>query len=79
MKEPKRGTGILTRIREKAGRSNAFKKREGPFAGPDKTYPIPDIAHARNALARAHFSDHPEAIRKKVESKYPSLKKSNKK
>lgn len=23
------------------------------FAGPDRTYPVPDASHARNALARA--------------------------
>jgi hypothetical protein len=25
----------------------------GKFAGPDRSYPIPDASHARNALARA--------------------------
>jgi hypothetical protein len=26
---------------------------KGAFAGPDRSYPVPDASHARNALARA--------------------------
>lgn len=66
--------GELSKIREKPGESNAFQKRPGPFAGPDKTYPIPDLAHARNALARAHYASNPSAIKEKVYAKYPGLK-----
>lgn len=29
------------------------KLAKGQFAGPDRSYPIPDAAHAQNALARA--------------------------
>lgn len=76
---PRKGTGKLSEIREKTGQSNAFKyvgTKEGKaYAGPNKTFPIGDEAHARNALARAHFAQHPEAINKKVYSKYPGLKK----
>jgi len=46
------------------------------FAGPNRTFPIPDIAHARNALARAaqHASPAVEAeVRRAVHAKYPSL------
>ena len=75
MKKPEKGSGELSKIREKPGESNAFKKREGPFAGPDKTYPIPDLAHARNALARANFAKNPEAIKRKVHVEYPGLAK----
>lgn len=74
MKEPKKGTGKLTAIRKEPGKSNAFKyKGIKSFAGPDKTFPIQDKAHARNALARAHFAKNPEAIRKKVHAKFPGI------
>jgi hypothetical protein len=46
------------------------------FAGPDRSYPIPDPSHARNALARAsqHASPALEAkIRAKVHRKFPSI------
>ena len=47
------------------------------FAGPDRSYPIPDASHARNALARA--SQHAGAalkskIRAKVHAKFPGIK-----
>lgn len=68
--------GKLTEIRSKPGESNAYKhKGAGPFAGPDHTFPIGDIAHGRNALARAHFAKNPSAIKAKVYAKYPELKK----
>ena len=47
------------------------------FAGPDRSYPIPDASHARNALARAsqHASPALQAkIRSKVENKFPGIK-----
>jgi hypothetical protein len=77
MKEPKKGTGKLSKIRKKPGESNAFKyegtKAGKAYAGPDKTFPIGDKAHARNALARAHFAKNPSAIKAKVHKKYPEL------
>lgn len=52
------------------------------FAVPGKrAYPIHDISHARNALARVsqHGSSSEKAqVRGKVYSKYPSLKKKGK-
>ena len=56
----------------------AGRKRIKPanFAGPDKSYPIEDISHARNALSRAaqNASPHVAAmIRAHVHAKYPSL------
>jgi hypothetical protein len=79
MAMPKKGTGKLSKIREKKGMSGAYKyegTKEGKaYAGPKHTYPIGDEAHARNALARAHFSKNPNAIKKKVYAKYPGLKK----
>lgn len=71
--------GKVSKIREKPGQSGAYKhegtKAGKAYAGPHDTYPIGDIKHARNALARAHFSPHPEAIKSKVYKKYPELKK----
>jgi hypothetical protein len=79
MEKPKKGSGKLSKIRSKPGMSGAYKyegTKEGKaYAGPNKTFPIGDKAHARNALARAHFSSHPEEVKKKVYSKYPGLKK----
>jgi hypothetical protein len=49
----------------------------GAFAGPDRSYPIEDESHARNALARASQHDSPELkakIKAKVKRKYPSIK-----
>ncbi len=72
-------TGKLSKIRSKPGMSGAYKHegtKEGKaYAGPKHTYPIGDLPHASNALARAHFSSNPEAIKSKVYKKYPELKK----
>ena len=46
------------------------------FAGPDRSYPINDPAHARNALARAAQNAGPalqEKIEAKVHRKYPAI------
>lgn len=45
------------------------------FAGPDRSYPVEDENHARNALARvANKSPALKAkVRAKVHSKYPSI------
>ena len=46
------------------------------FAGPDRSFPVNDAAHARNALARAS-QFHPELkakIREKVRRKFPDIK-----
>lgn len=47
------------------------------FAGPDRSYPVPDESHARNALARVSQYGYPELkqkIRDKVRRKFPSIK-----
>lgn len=67
--------GKISKIREKKGMSGAYRHKSASYAGPEHTYPIGDIAHARNALARAHFAKNPEAVKRKVYSKYPELKK----
>jgi len=67
--------GKLTKLREKPGMSGAYKHESSKYAGHSNTYPIGDEAHARNALARAHFSSKPAEIKKKVYNAYPGLKK----
>lgn len=44
----------------------------------DKRYPIHDISHARNALARSSGKPEEAAVKKAVYAKYPSLKPENK-
>jgi hypothetical protein len=49
------------------------------FAGPDRSYPIENASHARNALARAsqHASPSLQAkIKAKVHRKFPGIGKS---
>lgn len=57
--------------------SKARKKLpKGAFAGPDRSYPIEDASHARNALARAsqHASPALQAsIKRKVKARYPGI------
>lgn len=70
--------GKAEKLSKKPGMSSVGKWKDvkkGNFAGPHGTYPIMDLPHARNALARAHFSSNPDAIRRKVYTKYPGLKK----
>jgi hypothetical protein len=47
------------------------------FAGPDRSYPIEDASHARNALARVAQHGSPELqarVKAKVRRKYPGIK-----
>ena len=47
------------------------------FAGPERSYPIEDESHARNALARASQHASPELkakIKAKVHRKFPGIK-----
>lgn len=47
------------------------------FAGPDKSYPIEDKSHARNALSRVAANGSPAVkaeVREKVAAKYPAIK-----
>lgn len=49
---------------------------KGAFAGPDRSYPIPDASHARNALARVSQFGTPDLkarIRSKVHAKFPGI------
>jgi hypothetical protein len=51
------------------------------FAGPDRSYPIPDRSHARNALSRVSQFGSPEVkakVRSAVHRKYPGIGKKDK-
>lgn len=70
--------GKVSEMRKKPGMSSLGKWKnvsKKNFAGPEGTFPIMDMAHARNALARAHYAKNPEEIKRKVYAKYPGLKK----
>lgn len=57
-----------------AAQRNALPSSD--FAGPDRSYPIPDRSHARNAIARASQHASPELlakIRAHVHAKYPGI------
>lgn len=46
------------------------------FAGPDRSYPIEDASHARNALARVSQHGSPAVkaeVRAAVHNKYPAI------
>lgn len=74
--------GAEEKMRKKKGSSSAGKYKTvspkefaGSAGGASKySFPIPDLAHARNALARAHYAPHPEGIRARVYKKFPQLK-----
>jgi hypothetical protein len=50
---------------------NAIPTKE--FAGPDRSYPIENESHARNALARSSGKAIAPRIRAAVHSKYPGI------
>lgn len=43
------------------------------FAGPNRSFPLPDISHGRAALSEAHNAADPGAIRAAVHRKFPSI------
>jgi hypothetical protein len=64
---PKSETAVPSKAKSKAG--------GGAVSG---SYPIPDIAHARNALARSSGKPVEAQVRRKVMAKFPQLKKNSK-
>lgn len=74
--------GQEEKMRSKPGSSSAGKYKDikpKDFAGKSGgasaySFPIPDLAHARNALARAYYAPNPEGIRAVVYRKFPQLK-----
>ena len=74
--------GEASKLRKKPGMGSVGRYKEvakKDFAGPKGTFPLNDKAHARNALARAHFSPNPGKIRAAVHKKFPSIGKAKKK
>lgn len=75
--------GAEEKMRSQKGSSNAGKYKHvapkdfaGASGGANKySFPIPNLAHARNALARAHFAPNPAGIKARVYKMYPELKK----
>ena len=75
--------GAEEKMRAKKGSSNAGKYKNvapkefaGAAGGASKySFPIPDIRHARNALARSHYAPDPEALKAHIYREYPELKK----
>lgn len=58
----------------KAAQRNRLPAKD--FAGPDRSYPINDMSHARNALARVSqfgTSELKAKVRAKVHRKYPEI------
>lgn len=45
------------------------------FALPGRRFPLPDVSHARNALARAHYASPSEqaTIKRKVHQRFPGI------
>jgi len=73
----------LSKVREEPGSSNVGKYKDvkpsnfaGSSGGSSKySYPINTKSRAKSALKLAHNAPDPSGIKKKVYSKYPSLKK----
>lgn len=63
--------------RKRIGASNTAvpSKRTKSGGAVSGSYPIPDISHARNALARAAGKPVEAQVKRKVYAKYPSLRK----
>ncbi len=80
-----RGKESKERARPGGGSAGKYKHvAPSKFAGKSGgtsaySFPIPDLAHARNALARAHFAPDPAGIKAKVYRMYPELKKRHEK
>lgn len=69
---------LTTKKRKRISKSNFAIPSKAPGPG---SYPINDIAHARNALARVSQHGTPAEkaqVRRKVYAKYPQLKKNKK-
>ena len=57
-----------------AGKRNALPGKA--FAGPDRSYPVNDMSHARNALSRVSqfgTDDLKARVRAKVHKKFPTI------
>lgn len=50
-----------------AGKRNSLPKKD--FAGPGRSFPIPDKAHARAAIMLSKYASDPSAVKAKAEAK----------
>lgn len=62
---------LSTRQRKNLPKSDFAIPSQAPGPG---SYPIPDLAHARNALARSAGQPEAGIVRRKVLEKFPQLK-----
>ena len=71
--------GVIDMTKDLSSGKNRKNLKKSSFALPEQEkYPIPDLEHARNALARVAQHGTPaeqKKVRAAVEKKYPSLKK----
>ena len=65
-----RGESVMAKLTAKT--RNAIPGKD--FAGPDRSYPIEDKSHARNALARASGKPVEGRVKAAVKRKYPGIK-----
>lgn len=74
--------GEQAKLRKKKGMSNAGKYKGvsgDKFCGPNGTFPVNTAKRSRNALARAHFAQNPDAVRACVKRKGVGVKEFRKK
>lgn len=75
---------VKRRLVGNMGKLTAAKRKAIPskdFAGPDRSYPINDASHARNALSRVSQHGSPalkSRVRAAVKRKYPGIKQAGK-
>lgn len=77
VKASEKGGKLTTAGRRRLGKGS-FAIKDGDRPGVKGRYPIQDIAHARNALARVAqhgTAEEKRKVRAAVTKKYPSLKK----
>lgn len=77
----KKGEHLTAEKRQELPRSDFALpgKGEGPKGAGSGSYPVPDVAHARDALSRASANATPTeqaTIRRKVHEKFPDIGKS---
>lgn len=66
-------TGFEKRARELTSKSRSALPDSAFVFPAERKFPIHDLAHARNALARAHFASDPGKVRSAVHARYPEL------
>lgn len=73
-KKPRESVSLGTYAKGSGGRLTAAARRALPsstFAGPDRSFPIPDKGHARSALG--HINSAPPAARPKIRARADAM------